>query len=630
MITVPEAAARICVPHGAEMSMPSCIRPQRQPKPLVTTPLTGQMKPLAETPLPLDPLRGVVGPRRVESLLLRDERLADGDPLGRLVLDDGGRLSHVRLGGGRLRAGDAHLALQALEAVRDGPVLAADVVEVLELLEQVGEALHLEQDPERIFLPLLVELDQALFQDALGRCVLTPQVLEIRGLPLEEVLELGEARAVLGQLLLEDGDLPLEAVDVPGQGVDPGARRLDLGREHALLRLRGLDVLAQAGNAPVDLVLAVRERLPEGRRDSEDDEGADDGCEQTDAACVVHLSESFAGNADVPAARTGVWPSERPFSTRNGGVLLAEGLLGALRAPFPLRRRRPLGLRRRRVRSGLRNAGGLGRIALVGRWPGLGYAHRLRRRLQLLRGSDACLRPADALVGLLDQGVNLGLLRSDALGQVAQRVLGGLAARLVLLEHRAPEIGVPAAALSLELGHLPPRTEELELAAGASTDDSSARGEARPERDELPACDPALHLERGEKDDQCQQEHDQPPDPLAAHEQDRRSGADEEGDDDERVGRPVAPPGCLVGRGLARVAGERPAALGTEATRLRHARAAVATFNRGHSSALVPFSRPLYSRERATLAPPRDGAGRRAPDSRRRRPCRSYGRTRAP
>src|ERR671914_2770366 len=61
MITVPEAAARICVPQGAEMSMPWCIRPQRQPNPLVMTPLTGQMKPLAETPLPLDPLRGVVG-----------------------------------------------------------------------------------------------------------------------------------------------------------------------------------------------------------------------------------------------------------------------------------------------------------------------------------------------------------------------------------------------------------------------------------------------------------------------------------------------------------------------------------------------------------------------------------------
>ena len=43
---VPPAAARIGVPGGASMSTPSCMRPQRQPKPLVTTPLVGQTKPL--------------------------------------------------------------------------------------------------------------------------------------------------------------------------------------------------------------------------------------------------------------------------------------------------------------------------------------------------------------------------------------------------------------------------------------------------------------------------------------------------------------------------------------------------------------------------------------------------------
>ena len=35
--------------------MPSCMRPQRQPKPLVTTPFTGQMKPLDEEPSPVEP-----------------------------------------------------------------------------------------------------------------------------------------------------------------------------------------------------------------------------------------------------------------------------------------------------------------------------------------------------------------------------------------------------------------------------------------------------------------------------------------------------------------------------------------------------------------------------------------------
>jgi hypothetical protein len=56
---VPAAAACTAVPLGTAMSIPSCIPPQRGPKPLTTGPETGQMSPLEETPepeLPLDPL----------------------------------------------------------------------------------------------------------------------------------------------------------------------------------------------------------------------------------------------------------------------------------------------------------------------------------------------------------------------------------------------------------------------------------------------------------------------------------------------------------------------------------------------------------------------------------------------
>jgi hypothetical protein len=45
-MTVPPAAAWIGVPYGTAMSMPSCMRPQRIPKPLTTGPLTGQISPL--------------------------------------------------------------------------------------------------------------------------------------------------------------------------------------------------------------------------------------------------------------------------------------------------------------------------------------------------------------------------------------------------------------------------------------------------------------------------------------------------------------------------------------------------------------------------------------------------------
>src|SRR3954447_8024383 len=44
-MTVPDAAARIGEPYVAPMSIPSCIRPQRQPNGLVTGPEAGQIMP---------------------------------------------------------------------------------------------------------------------------------------------------------------------------------------------------------------------------------------------------------------------------------------------------------------------------------------------------------------------------------------------------------------------------------------------------------------------------------------------------------------------------------------------------------------------------------------------------------
>src|SRR2546421_12935408 len=53
---VPEPAAWIGVPYGTPMSIPSCIRPQRIPKGLVTGPETGQIRPAADgVPDPYEP-----------------------------------------------------------------------------------------------------------------------------------------------------------------------------------------------------------------------------------------------------------------------------------------------------------------------------------------------------------------------------------------------------------------------------------------------------------------------------------------------------------------------------------------------------------------------------------------------
>src|SRR6187401_42655 len=53
-MTRPDAAAATGVPVGTAMSIPSCIRPQRQPNPLVTGPETGQIIPLEERTTPED------------------------------------------------------------------------------------------------------------------------------------------------------------------------------------------------------------------------------------------------------------------------------------------------------------------------------------------------------------------------------------------------------------------------------------------------------------------------------------------------------------------------------------------------------------------------------------------------
>src|SRR2546421_4562009 len=58
-MTVPEAAAWPGVPLGTPMSIPACRRQtpprQRYPKPLVTGPDTGQIRPLDDSPVPEDP-----------------------------------------------------------------------------------------------------------------------------------------------------------------------------------------------------------------------------------------------------------------------------------------------------------------------------------------------------------------------------------------------------------------------------------------------------------------------------------------------------------------------------------------------------------------------------------------------
>ena len=89
--------------------------------------------------------------------------------------------------------------------------------------------------------------------------------------PLEPV-------AMDGEVGLELRDHGRERADVAAERVDPLAGGLDLGGEHALLLLRRLDLVAQAGDLPVELGLPVGGRLSERRGHGQRNEHPEKAC----------------------------------------------------------------------------------------------------------------------------------------------------------------------------------------------------------------------------------------------------------------------------------------------------------------------------------------------------------------
>ena len=92
-----------------------------------------------------------------------------------LLRQNRGGFRHVRLRRGGLLLGQPHLGLKPLDRVCNPLVLLADGAEVVELLEQVGEGLGLQQDLELAGLVALVELNEALLEPALRDRVLLGQ-----------------------------------------------------------------------------------------------------------------------------------------------------------------------------------------------------------------------------------------------------------------------------------------------------------------------------------------------------------------------------------------------------------------------------------------------------------------------
>ena len=149
---------------------------------------------------------------------------------------------HFLLGRRGLLPGDANRVPDALDLGDDAPVLVSDLAEVVDLLDQVVQAPHLEQDLELGRFPGLVELDEPLLQAPLCELVLRDQEFEPARLLLVFRLEAGKARAMLGEVGLELGHERREAPDFALERADLRAGRLDLAREHALFLLRTRDL----------------------------------------------------------------------------------------------------------------------------------------------------------------------------------------------------------------------------------------------------------------------------------------------------------------------------------------------------------------------------------------------------
>ena len=127
-----------------------------------------------------------------------------------------------------------------------------------------------------------------------------------------ELHEPPELVAMDGEVRLELRDHCRERADVATERVDPLTGGLDLGREHALLLLGRLDLVAQAGDPPVELGLAVGGRLRQRRRHGQRDERPEKACDYTDAASVNHRDD-FGENAGVPARPHRGFGLERPL-----------------------------------------------------------------------------------------------------------------------------------------------------------------------------------------------------------------------------------------------------------------------------------------------------------------------------
>ena len=168
-----------------------------------------------------------------------------------------------RLGGNdpselpRTRSRLPRRALGAADAGGDHLVRRPDLVDVVEAVDEVGEAAGAEDHVDGVDATMLVDLDQPSVQ-ARDRERILPAEEEIPlRLEPEESRQSVELAAVKSQIALERRQSDRDVADAAFEAVDSGVDRVDLGRELLRTLLRGSDASVQRRQPGIDGMLAA-------------------------------------------------------------------------------------------------------------------------------------------------------------------------------------------------------------------------------------------------------------------------------------------------------------------------------------------------------------------------------------
>ena len=191
---------------------------------------------------------------RRELALIPGEPIANPSLLCRPGRDEPRRLGHLVAGDPRRVPRLPHLDLRGLDLGRDPLVLAADVVQELELVEHVSEARRFEYDRQRLGGLGGVDLDEPPVEPLRRSLVLALEVEQPARLEAEELVQ-------LIQLPLVEREHVLEPVEPCGGGVDIALQSADLPRHDLDLRAEDAFPLARTRDLPLEPVDPRVERL---------------------------------------------------------------------------------------------------------------------------------------------------------------------------------------------------------------------------------------------------------------------------------------------------------------------------------------------------------------------------------